>query len=206
MILHSIITRLVVCRFQSMSITILRSYGVELLIRQNAINLPLRNTMVIMRRLAQHHYSPSFSYSSWYIGHIWWASSWLSVTPGWVLNISPKLKAAGRKTCQSCGVMQIWHHVCFRETETFLCFFLLLHSKMTCLVYRFRSVSIPILRSWSIELLIRLLNVINPAIPITIFIMRSLTQWHQFSLSFSSWSAFNFSDIWWTKVVVKIYC
>ena len=153
----------------------------------------------------QHHLSPSFSYSSWYIGHIWWASSWLSVTPGWVLNISPKLKAAGRKTCQSCGVMQIWHHVCFRETETFLCFFLLLHSKMTCLVYRFRSVSIPILRSWSIELLIRLLNVINPAIPITIFIMRSLTQWHQFSLSFSSWSAFNFWDIWWAKVLVKIY-
>ena len=34
--------------------------------------------------------------------------------------------------------------------------------------------SIPILRSYSIALLIRLLNVINQALPNTIFIMRSL--------------------------------
>ena len=53
-------------------------------------------------------------------------------------------------------------------------FFLLLHSIMTCLVYRFRSMSIPILRSYSIALLIRVLNVRNPALPNTIFIMRSL--------------------------------
>ena len=62
----SIITCLfgVVCRFQYMSITILRSYGTKLLIRQNVINPALRNTIFIMRSLAQHHYSPSFSYSS----------------------------------------------------------------------------------------------------------------------------------------------
>jgi len=90
-------------------------------------------------------------------------------------NISPKLKAAGRKTCQSHGVIQIWHHVWFRHTETFICFFFqLLHSIMTCLLYRFRSMSMPILRSYSIALLIRLLNLINPALPNTIFIMRRL--------------------------------
>ena len=92
----------------------------------------------------------------------------------WGFNISPKLKAAGRKSCQSYGVRQIWHRVCFRQTETFICFFLLLYSIMTCLVYRFRNMSIPILRSYSIELLIRLLNLINPALPNSIFIMRSL--------------------------------
>jgi len=126
-----------------------------------------------MRSLSQHHYSPSFFYSSWYMVHIWWASCWVSVTSGCVVNITPKLKAAGRKTSQSYGVMQIGGHLCFRKTETFICFFLLLHSIMTCLVYRFRGMSIPILRSYSIALLIRLLNVINPALPNTIF-MRSL--------------------------------
>ena len=175
-----------------MSITILRSYGIELFIRQNAIKLALRNTIFVMRSLAQHHYSPSFSYSSWYMVYTWWASCWLSVTPGWVVNISPKLEAAGRKISQSHGVMEISHHFCFHETEPFLffCFFFsLLHSIITCLVYRFRSMSIPILRSYGIELLIRLWNVIT-----------------LHSLSFSSWSAVIFWDIWWAKVVVKIYC
>ena len=211
MILHLITTCLFgfVCRFQSMSITILRSYSIELLIRQNAINLALRNTIFLMRSLAEHHYSPSFSHSSWYMVHTWWASCWLPVRPVWVVNISPKLEAAGTKISQSHGVMKISHHVCFHETEPFLFLFLLfslLHSIITCLVYRFRSMSIPIqFRSYGIELLInRLWDVITPALPNAILITRSLTQWH--SLSFSSWSAIIFWDIWWAKVVVKIYC
>ena len=50
-ILHLITTCLFgfVCRFQSMSITILRSYSIKLLIRQNAINLALRNTIFLVR-------------------------------------------------------------------------------------------------------------------------------------------------------------
>ena len=156
-----------------MSITILRSYGIELLIRQNAITPALRNTIFIMQSLAQHHYSPSFSYPSWHIVHILWASCSLSVTPGWVSISVQNWKQLVEKPV---SLMELGKYgIAFDSVilKPFV-FFLLLHSIMTCLVYRFRSMSIPILRSYSIALLIRLLNLTNPALPNTIFTMRRL--------------------------------